>query len=164
MTEITTSSGWIHHISPSSYYTYLKNQVRSVSWTLFFFMWFLICSFLPSQASNLFGTCSIRSWTNQNLSTSISRFTLLKFNSLPLKSYLPNRKLVFQPLFFRSEVLNFQAWVINRILTTNVRWLTLVLDDSPPTKVLFFSLGRLWREDQGKKKIYVVFSSKKDWC
>jgi len=35
--------------------------------------------------------------------------TLLKFNSLPLKSYLPNRKVVFQPSFFRGELLNFQG-------------------------------------------------------
>ena len=32
------------------------------------------------------------------------RNTLPKFNCLPLKSYLPNRKVVFQPSFFRSYV------------------------------------------------------------
>ena len=31
----------------------------------------------------------------------------LKFNSLPLKSYLPNRKVVFNPSFLRGELLNF---------------------------------------------------------
>ena len=30
--------------------------------------------------------------------------TLPKFNSSPLKSYLPNRKVVFQPQFFRGYV------------------------------------------------------------
>ena len=30
--------------------------------------------------------------------------TLPKFNSSPLKSYLPNRKVVFQPPFFRGYV------------------------------------------------------------
>ena len=33
--------------------------------------------------------------------------TPLKFNSSPLKSDLPNRKVVFQPPFFRGELLNF---------------------------------------------------------
>ena len=33
--------------------------------------------------------------------------TLPKFNSSPLKSYLPNKKVVFQPLFLRGELLNF---------------------------------------------------------
>ena len=38
----------------------------------------------------------------------MTRFdTLPKFNSSPLKSYLPNRKVVFQPPFFRGYVLNF---------------------------------------------------------
>ena len=36
-----------------------------------------------------------------------SRGTPLKFNSSPLKSYLPGRKGVFQPPFFRGELLNF---------------------------------------------------------
>ena len=34
---------------------------------------------------------------------------LPKFNSSPLKSYLPNRKVVFQPSFFRGELLNFRC-------------------------------------------------------
>ena len=33
--------------------------------------------------------------------------TLPKFNSSPLKSHLPNRKVIFQPPFFRGELLNF---------------------------------------------------------
>ena len=38
-----------------------------------------------------------------------SPHTPLKFNSSPLKSYLPNRKVVFQPPFLRGELLNFGA-------------------------------------------------------
>ena len=34
----------------------------------------------------------------------LNGFTHLKFNSSPLKSYLPNRKVVFQPPFFRVYV------------------------------------------------------------
>ena len=33
--------------------------------------------------------------------------TLAEFNSLPLKSFLSNRKVVFQAPFFRGELLNF---------------------------------------------------------
>ena len=33
--------------------------------------------------------------------------TFWKFNSSPLIIYLPNRKVVFQPSFFRAELLNF---------------------------------------------------------
>ena len=41
-----------------------------------------------------------------HLSVIVSRYvyTLPKFNSSPLKSYLPNWKVVFQPLFFRVGI------------------------------------------------------------
>ena len=38
-----------------------------------------------------------------------SSSTLPKFNSWPLKSYLPSRKVVSQPPFFRGELLNFRG-------------------------------------------------------
>ena len=38
------------------------------------------------------------------LGESSKNSTLPKFNSSPLKSYLPNRKIVFQPSFFRGYV------------------------------------------------------------
>ena len=37
-----------------------------------------------------------------NIRDRVGPATLLKFNSSPLKSYLPNRKVVFQPSVFKS--------------------------------------------------------------
>ena len=38
--------------------------------------------------------------------------TLPKFNSSPLKSYLPTGKVVFQPPFFRGKLLNFGGVIL----------------------------------------------------
>jgi len=50
-----------------------------------------------------------------------SPFTLPKFNSSPLKSYLPNRKIVFQPSFFRGYVkLPGGKWSYGPLVLTHV--------------------------------------------
>ena len=53
--------------------------------------------------------CEMRGWKG------MEKCTLPKFNSSPLKSFLPNRKVVFQPLFFRGYVklrgcICFKVW------------------------------------------------------
>ena len=50
-----------------------------------------------------------KTWVDINMSWFLPPIwlTLPKFNISPLKSYLPNRKVVFQPPFFRGELLNF---------------------------------------------------------
>ena len=58
-----------------------------------------------------FGFCIFRVYGSEVLSFRLGfGVTLPKFNSSPLKVYLPNRKIrkvVFQPPFFRGELLNF---------------------------------------------------------
>ena len=46
-------------------------------------------------------------WEVRHMAKSPRGITHLKFNSSPLKSYRPKRKIVFQPSIFRGELLNF---------------------------------------------------------
>ncbi len=59
---------------------------------------------IPDSYGSMIGGLAIPLDLEVCLSTCFLGFTYLKFNGSPLKSYLPKRKVVFQPLFFRGYV------------------------------------------------------------